>query len=673
MELNGKSTKFLFYFSVFVAALAIQTLVLDYVAKVKRDNKVQGAVIYAKSIANAIQLTLDNNLEASQTLKYFYLQNGKDFLEHFDEVAEKIMWDNSCISSIYIAPNGVIEYAYPKPVNEETIGFEMFKDPAQGPRALLAQRTGKITVGGPHNLIEGGVGFIIRNPVFQDGDFIGFTIVVLDWDRYVREILSNVEYSSVSYKYAVWKDDYDETAVTDKDGYIFRNTPDSVSKKIDIEFVVPNDSWHLNVEPLDGWRVYREMLPSIIISIIISSFIVTLVIVLYLYWERTQIFMRKQAQTEAKTAFLNNMSHDIRTPMNAILGYTELMERRMDDKEAVSNYLFKMKKSGEYLLNIINNILEVSRIDSGKETIDEQFTDLYDEDCSVVPLLEVELNKKNITFNASMDIQHRYVLADMVKIKEINMNLISNAIKYTPEGGNITMRFVEIPCEKEGYATYINTITDTGIGMSKEFLTHVFDSFSRERNTTESKVVGSGLGMFIVKKLVDLMSGTITVESEPNKGTKFIVTLNHKILENPIEDKNSKKQMDFSAYEGKRILLAEDNDYNAEIAEEILEDSGLIVERAKDGLECIDMLNRSEEGYYSLILMDIQMPNMDGYTATIKIRNMNVKSKANIPIFAMTANAFMEDKKKAASIGMNGHISKPFKIEKLLEIIKNVL
>lgn len=386
---------------------------------------------------------------------------------------------------------------------------------------------------------------------------------------------------------------------------------------------------------------------------------------------------KEQAESanNAKTVFLNNMSHDIRTPMNAILGYARLIEDKKENPAKIDDYLNKIEKSGEYLLNIINNILEVSKIDSGKEVVEEQFTDLYDDSCNVAPLLEAEFKSKNLHFSNQMNITHRYVFADMDKIRDISMNLLSNAIKYTPVGGHISLSFEEVPCDRMGYAKYINTVADDGIGMSEGFLDHIFDSFSRERNTTESKIIGTGLGMSIVKKLVNLMGGEIEVESSPAKGTTFRIIMEHRIVENPEEylEKRSVLQLSDFSIEGKHILLAEDNDFNAEIAIEILKNEGAEVDRAEDGKECIEMLDKSMDGYYDFILMDIQMPNLNGFEATKHIRKLDNELKATIPIFAMTANAFEEDRKAAFECGMNEHIAKPINVETMLKTISEVI
>lgn len=380
---------------------------------------------------------------------------------------------------------------------------------------------------------------------------------------------------------------------------------------------------------------------------------------------------RAEKANNAKTEFLSNMSHDIRTPMNAILGFARLMEKQVDNPAVVSDYLRKILFSGEYLLTIINNILDLASIDSGKIHLDEGFMDVFGASSSMDAIIEGELKRKKISIIPTANIQHRYVFADSARLRQIMVNLLSNAVKYSREGGHIHLDFSEIPCEREGYATYVTTVSDDGIGMSKEFQEKVFDSFTRERNTTDSGISGTGLGMAIVKRLVDLMGGKIEMESEIGMGTTFRIINTHKIIDSPENFlKKNKEQVEENVdFTGYRILLAEDNELNAEIAKSILEDLGLVVEHVADGIACIDALNKKEVDYYNLILMDVQMPNMDGYTATRAIRNMDNRLKANIPIIAMTANAFDGDKQKALEAGMDGHLAKPIDINQLIQCL----
>ena len=379
----------------------------------------------------------------------------------------------------------------------------------------------------------------------------------------------------------------------------------------------------------------------------------------------------------AKTRFLNNMSHDIRTPMNAILGYAQLMEDELKGKDLpeTSEHLKKLQQSGSLLLSIINNVLDMAQIESGKMEIDENYARIEDIRQTLFEIFEDEAKKKNLELHYTINIEHEHILTDITKVKEIFVNILSNAIKYTPSGGSVMLNIDELVCDEPGYMIVRTSVSDTGIGMSRDYLTKIFDAFTRERNTTKSKITGSGLGMFIVKKYVDLLGGTIEVESELGKGSTFTVTLKHRIADESYYVKNNDENPETCSeiLEGKNILLAEDNDLNAEIAEVILERAGLKIERVEDGIQCVNRIMKMPAGTYDMILMDIQMPQMDGYKATRVIRHLPDKDKACIPIIAMTANAFEEDKRKAIEAGMNDHIAKPIQVDKLLSTLKTIL
>ncbi len=376
---------------------------------------------------------------------------------------------------------------------------------------------------------------------------------------------------------------------------------------------------------------------------------------------------------KAKSDFLFSMSHDIRTPMNAIIGYTDLLKNGVDDPKLRDRYIENIQTSNGYLLDLINNVLDTARIESGKATLDEQPSDSNRIGNDLDTAFAGEIAKKRLNYKVHNSITHRYVYRDETKVEQILFNVVSNAVKYTPEGGSIDIYFSEAPSEREGWTDITTVVKDTGIGISKEFLPDIFDSFTREKSVTDSKIVGTGLGMGIVKRLVELMGGTITVESELGKGTTVTFTIPHKIADAPTETEHNDTAVDPNTFAGKRILLAEDNDLNAEIATEILGEAGFAVERAEDGIICVDMLNKHGIGYYDLVLMDVQMPNMDGIKATTVIRQLPDRAKAEIPIVAMTANAFEEDRKKCFKAGMNGFISKPIDIRKLMDTLTEIL
>ena len=394
--------------------------------------------------------------------------------------------------------------------------------------------------------------------------------------------------------------------------------------------------------------------------------------------DKLEIALKKAEDASlAKTRFLNNMSHDIRTPMNVILGYAQLMENELKGKDMPETleHLEKLQQSGNLLLSIINNVLDMARIESGRMELDENYCRIEDVRKSLFAVFDEKARKKNIALHYTMNVEHEHVLTDVTKVKEIFVNILSNAIKYTPPGGSVMMSVDELPCDEPGYMIVRNRVSDTGIGMSQDYMTKIFDAFTREQNTTKSKIAGTGLGMSIVRKYVDLLGGTIDVESELGKGSTITVTLKHKIAD---ESYYVKKHIEESGtgseiLEGRNILLAEDNDLNAEIAEAILERAGLKTERVEDGIQCVNMIEKMPAGTYDMILMDIQMPKMNGYKATQAIRRLPDKDKACIPIIAMTANAFEEDKRDALAAGMNGHIAKPIQLDKLLAMLAEVI
>ena len=391
--------------------------------------------------------------------------------------------------------------------------------------------------------------------------------------------------------------------------------------------------------------------------------------------EKLEIALKKAEDASlAKTSFLNNMSHDIRTPMNVILGYAQLMENELNGKDIPEalEHLEKLQQSGNLLLSIINNVLDMARIESGRMEIDENYCRIEDVWKSLFAVFDEKARKKNISLHYTMNVEHEHVLTDVTKVKEILVNILSNAIKYTPAGGSVMVYVDELPCDESGCMIVRIRISDTGIGMSQDYLTKIFEAFTREKNTTKSKIAGTGLGMSIVKNYVDLLGGTIDVESELGKGSTFTVTLKHRIaderyyVKKHIEEPGTGNEI----LEGRNILLAEDNDLNAEIAEAILERAGLRIERVENGIQCVNRILKMPAGTYDMIFMDIQMPQMDGYKATQTIRNLPDKDKACIPIIAMTANAFAEDKKKTMEAGMNAHLSKPLNVPELMDTIR---
>ena len=377
-----------------------------------------------------------------------------------------------------------------------------------------------------------------------------------------------------------------------------------------------------------------------------------------------------EAANRAKTMFLFNMSHDIRTPMNAILGFAELIERHRDDPQKLVSYTRNIRQAGDYLMELINSVLEMARIESGSAQLQEEPGDIGEILEGMRAVLGESFAGKGIGVKSSVEVNHTWIYVDRTKAQEIHMNILSNALKYTPEGGSVFLSLRELPDPREGWIVLETVVRDTGIGISPEFLPHIFESFSREKSVTENKIPGTGLGLGIVKRYVELMGGAITVESRQGEGTTVTVRIPHRIAEPPVLREPAAEEGDLA---GKRILLAEDNALNAEIARELLNDFGVASRRAENGRQCVKALEEAEPGEFDMILMDIQMPFMDGLEATRRIRALADPVKASIPIVAMTANAFDEDRQRCLEAGMNDHLGKPIDPEILKKTLLRYL
>ena len=384
--------------------------------------------------------------------------------------------------------------------------------------------------------------------------------------------------------------------------------------------------------------------------------------------------LKAECANKAKSLFLFNMSHDIRTPMNAIIGYADLAIRHLQETEKLGRYLQKIQICGKELLSMLGNVLDLARIENNKVEMEYTVSNVHEcfENC--VTMFQQQAESKNQMLSLTEQIMYPYVYMDAPHLSEICLNIISNAIKYTNTGGTISCNVLQESCKKEDWCNLIITVTDNGIGMSEEFQKHIFEAFERERNSTASHIEGSGIGMGITKKLVELMNGTIEVKSKQGEGSSFTVTVPcRKALKEDMLEKKNTNLHNKKCLNGVRILLVEDNEINTEIARELLTEEGCIVETANDGVACIDMVEKAEADYYKMILMDIQMPVMNGYDATLAIRKMKDTKKARIPIVAMTANAFAEDIQKVLSVGMNDHVAKPVDMNILVSTMMKYL
>ena len=639
------------------------------------------AAYTAESTISRIEVQLNRYLAESDLVKKS-IEEGLTISDKQFATLSRLMQDEDNIIKVHeIAKDGIVSQIYPMEGNEDVIGLNLIENPERKTEARLARDSGEYTIAGPFELVQGGNGVLLFDPVYRTDDkgckkFWGFSILVMDWQKFIKKMeLDQLE--DAGYHYQIWKKGTDDEKIVIAQCDNLQETD-----TLEVACTVPNDTWYFEIVPENGWVTMTQKLWGLLISVL-TAFIV---MIIYLQFkmrryrdalhekELEKAVLEAKNANEAKTRFLFNMSHDIRTPMNAIIGFSELLEKHIDEKDKAIDYLGKIKSSSNFLLSLINYVLEMARIESGKLALKKEVgcvTELIE---SLTDVFEPGVKKKFITYSCETDIQHKYVIGDETKIREIFINIIGNSVKYTPEGGKISVSVKEEPFEKENYIAYRIIVEDNGIGMSKEYLPHIFEEFSREHTSTESKVTGTGLGLPIVKSLIDMMGGTIEVESELGCGTKMNVVLPFELASEKqiLEEKQKEKEKISDSILGKRVLLAEDNELNAEIAMTVLKENGLKAERAANGKQCMEMLKKMPEDYYDMILMDIQMPEMDGYEATKLIRKLD-DVRADIPIVAMTANAFEEDRRKALESGMNAHVSKPVDMNILFKVMAQIL
>ena len=667
---------------VFCAAFAVLTFATHLLYQNQAKDEQLRAVYTAESTVGRVSSQLNQYLSESNFIKKL-IESGYDISGRpFAVISGHMQEGKDIIKAHELAKDGIVSQVYPILENQAAIGLDMLENPARKKEATLAKESGEYTIAGPFELAQGGTGALLFDPIYTTDatglrDFWGFSILVLRWDQFMDEIELN-KLEEAGYRYQIWKKDLyteEKVVIAESEGFLPNDA-------LEVTCSVPNDTWYFEIVPAKGWVSPQQMLFGLLLSVVISGLLA------YGCWQFLvreeqdalhEAALEKSAQeareaNEAKTRFLFNMSHDIRTPMNAIIGFSDLLEKHIDEREKVLDYTKKIKSSSSFLLSLINYVLEMARIESGKTVLKEEVGDLQILTNTLSDVFEPSVRQKNLTCTYHTDFVHPYVICDRTKIREIFLNIISNAIKYTPEGGHIAVSISETPCEQAGTGRYTFRVQDDGIGMSEDYLPHIFEEFSREHTSTESKVIGTGLGLPIVKALVDRMHGTIDVQSKIGCGTTMTVTLplplaseeQVRAYQQPVEEKLP------ADLKGRRILLAEDNDLNAEIAMTLLQENGLEVERAADGLLCVAALQNHPADYYDAILMDIQMPHMNGYQATQTIRSLR-DPRRNIPIIAMTANAFDEDRQKALEVGMNEHLAKPIDLDALFKTLERVL
>lgn len=543
-----------------VALFSLRLLSLNQ----EKDERLR-AVYAAESTISRVSSQLNRYLAESDFIKK-YIESGRVLREEEFAVISSNMQDGSSVIKTHeLAKDGVVSQVYPVAGNEAAIGLDMLHNPARKKEANLAKNSGMYTIAGPFELVQGGTGALLFDPIYTysekgERSFWGFSILVLQWDDFIDEVeLDKME--DAGYRYQIWKKD----PYTGEKIVIAESEEDFPGNALEVVCSVPNDTWYFEIIPKAGWFSEQQLLLGIVIATIIGM------MAAYACWElmnrhqkdlQHEAALEKSAQearaaNEAKTRFLFNMSHDIRTPMNAIIGFSELLEKHIDEKDKVLDYTEKIRSSSAFLLSLINYVLEMARIESGKAVLKEEPGDLCALMQTLSDVFEPSVQQKKLTCTYHTDVEHPYIVSDRTKVREILLNVISNAIKYTPEGGHIAVSVKELPAEKPKTGRYTFTVQDDGIGMSEEYLPHIFEEFTREHTSTESKVIGTGLGLPIVKALVEWMHGSIDVQSKLGAGTTVTITLGFPLadeVQKSVEEQDA--EGDAAQLKGCRILLA---------------------------------------------------------------------------------------------------------------------
>ena len=632
----------------------------------------------AQTTALHFESKIEKYLNAADFLKNYLLLNGEEAtFAAFPSLAPSIMDKNGVIQCLELAKDGTIDKVYPLQGNEHVLGLNLLTAEKRSYEASLARSTGKYTIAGPFHLVQGGVGALLLDPIFKHNSkgeygFWGFAVVVIDWEAFVKEVnLQHLEKSG--YHYSIWhRDPYTgaKASIAASDHLVSADA-------IQVSCPMPNDFWYVDIEVDGGW-----ISPVVQDAYLVLAIIISLLLTIG-YWQFATGRLNEQKHkqqleaalakanvaNEAKTRFLFSMSHDIRTPMNAILGFTDIA-RDSKDMGQIQDCLGKISLAGNLLLKLINEVLNISRIESGTLQPVLEKVDLQHFARELEMLFKQSMEDKKLSFSVSCAVKNRFVEADSQHMQAICVNLIANAQKFTDSGGSVAVKLEQLETQAET-AVYRIKVSDTGIGMSDEFQKVQYQLFERERTSTVTRTEGTGLGLAIVKRLVDMLKGRIECESQVGKGTTYTLYFTLKLLpDEAVQAAGDKKQLSAQDLVGKEILIVEDNELNMEIAQIVLRKAGLVVDTAENGREAVA---KAQAKRYDMILMDIQMPVMNGYEATRAIRQLADKRLASVPIIAMTANAFQEDKAKALSEGMDGHVAKPLKVEVLLQAMQEAL
>ena len=650
----------------------------------QRDLIRSRAELNAVTYADHMKADIVRGIDITNTFEQIVIsENGK--ISMFSKVAENMMADY--VQSIQIAPDGVVTEIYPEAGNE-TGKIDLIHDKERGKISCYARDNDVITMQGPFSLKQGGTGIAVRNPVYveqKNGErtFWGFTIVIIRVpDIFADSIKSLTDFSyeyKLSKSIAPWDETYEE---------VYGSGVEMIDP-VTYTFELGDSQWVLEVMPENGWnsneKLYRLWGCGLLIVLLLTGF-VFMIMLLHRTQEseNTVVELNKKLQKaleQAKTAsveksnFLFNMSHDIRTPMNAVIGMTSLIRHDAGNKDKVIEYADKIDISSQHLLGIINDILDMSKIEAGKTVFKYDDFSILNFIQKINNLFHSQIDEKKQTLTTKKNIRHEWVNGDQLHLMQIFNNLLSNAVKYTQEGGEIQFLVEECETNSSVYAKYRFLVRDNGIGMSADFKDKIFDAFTRAENSVTNKIQGTGLGMAITRNLVEAMGGTIDVESELGQGSCFEVFIELRIAEDrtvALAAQEDTDEQDGNILQGMRFLCAEDNELNAEILTELLKIEGAECTICENGEEVLKAFEQSAPGDYDMILMDVQMPVMNGYEATKAIRRSSHELAKKIPIIAMTANAFSEDTQHSLATGMNAHVSKPVEMKVLEKTIRSI-
>ena len=638
----------------------------------------------AVTYADHMKADIVRGIDITNTFEQIVIsENGKNSM--FPKVAENMMADY--IQSIQIAPDGVVTEIYPEAGNE-TGKIDLIHDKERGKLSCYARDNDVITMQGPFSLNQGGTGIAVRNPVYleqKNGErtFWGFTIVIIRVPDIFADSIKSLSDFGYEYKLskniAPWDETYEE---------VYGSGVEMIDP-VTYTFELGDSQWVLEVMPENGWnsneKLYRLWGYGLLIVLLLTGFVFIIMLLRRTQEsENTVVELNKKLQKaleQAKTAsveksnFLFNMSHDIRTPMNAVIGMTSLIRHDAGNKDKVIEYADKIDISSQHLLGIINDVLDMSKIEAGKTVFKYNDFSILNFIQEINNLFHSQIDEKKQTLTIKENIRHEWVNGDQVHLMQIFSNLLSNAVKYTQEGGKIQFLVEECETYSSVYAKYRFLVRDNGIGMSADFKETIFDAFTRAESSVTNKIQGTGLGMAITRNLVEAMGGTIDVESELGQGSCFEVIIDLKIAEDKSvfsASQTEKDEQDDSILQGMKFLCAEDNELNAEILMELLRIEGAECTICENGERVLETFEKSAPGDYDMILMDVQMPVMNGYEATKAIRRSSHKLAKTIPIIAMTANAFSEDVQHSLEAGMNAHVSKPVEMRVLEKTIRSI-